>query len=83
MAFPTASNEISLVYKKVKIPTVIVVGEKDPFGTIEMAERLHQDLTNSKLVKLSNVGHMIPENHSEKVIEAVELLNTFNMGDKM
>lgn len=76
LAFPKTSKEISPHYPKIKQPTVIVVGDKDPFSTIQMADRLHRDLPNSVMVKLSNVGHMIPENHPEKVLEAIERLKS-------
>ncbi|MCM3364026.1 alpha/beta fold hydrolase [Niallia sp. MER TA 168] len=74
LAFPLTSMQISPRYKEIEVPTVIVVGENDPFGTIKMAERLKKDLPNSKMVILPNVGHMIPENHPEKVLEAIEQL---------
>jgi pimeloyl-ACP methyl ester carboxylesterase len=74
LAFPITSKEISPHYKEIDIPTVIVVGENDPFGTIEMAERLHKDLPNSKMVRLPNVGHMIPENHPKQVLDAIAVL---------
>ncbi|MCM3442907.1 alpha/beta fold hydrolase [Metabacillus halosaccharovorans] len=74
LAFPITSKQISSRYKEIEVPTIIVVGENDPFGTIKMAERLQKDLPNSKMVRLPNVGHMIPENHPEKVLDAIELL---------
>ncbi|WP_175637790.1 alpha/beta fold hydrolase [Metabacillus schmidteae] len=74
LAFPITSKQISSQYKEIEVPTIIVVGENDPFGTIKMAERLQKDLPNSKMVRLPNVGHMIPENHPEKVLDAIELL---------
>lgn len=75
LAFPITSKQISPCYPEIKTPAVIVVGEDDPFGTIQMAERLHMDLPHSKMVRLPNVGHMIPENHPHKVLEAIELLD--------
>lgn len=76
LAFPITSKQVSSRYKEIKTPAVIVVGEEDPFGTIQMAERLHKDLPNSIFMKLPEVGHMIPENHPEKVVDALELLQT-------
>jgi pimeloyl-ACP methyl ester carboxylesterase len=77
LAFPKTSAEISQWYKDIQTPVVIVVGEEDPFNTIQMAERLHHDLPHSKLVKLARTGHMIPDNHPLEVIKAIELLKRF------
>lgn len=77
LVFPKTSKGLSPHYPKIKQPTIIVVGDKDPFGTISMGERLHRDLSNSMILKLPNVGHMIPENHPVKVLDAIELLKTF------
>lgn len=74
LAFPETSKIVSRHYPEIETPTIILVGENDPFGTLEMGKRLEADLPNSKLITLPNVAHMIPENHPEEVIKAIEEL---------
>ena len=54
---------------------VIVVGEKDPFGVVEQAHRLNRDIPESKLIVIPRIGHMIPQCHPHRVMEAVYELN--------
>jgi pimeloyl-ACP methyl ester carboxylesterase len=37
----------------------------------EQAERLHQTIRDSKLIRLPQTGHQIPQTHPESVIEAI------------
>lgn len=72
LAFPSASKKLSQEYSKVKVPTVIIVGEEDPFGTLDQAKRLHNTLENSTLILIPNVGHMIPILHPDIVLDGVK-----------
>jgi pimeloyl-ACP methyl ester carboxylesterase len=74
LAFPPTSALLSGRYNEIKTPTVIVVGEADPFGTIDQAYRLHKDLPHAVLTMLPGVGHMLPQNHPEAVIDALSKL---------
>lgn len=74
LAFPVTSKVISQKYKGIKVPAIIIVGENDPFGTIEQAKRLAKDLEKSKMKIIPDVGHMIPELHPSIVMDAVKEL---------
>ncbi|MFD1019656.1 alpha/beta fold hydrolase [Thalassobacillus hwangdonensis] len=71
LAFPTATKEISEDYNSLQHPVLILVGEDDPFGTIEHAERLNEELPQSDLRILPKVAHMIPDVHPELVVQNV------------
>lgn len=53
---------------KIKVPTLIFVGEKDKFF-LPLAQKLHQNIKNSELDIVSRVGHMVN----------MEAPNRFNM----
>lgn len=74
VAFVPAVEKISHRYSEIQIPTVIVVGKKDPFPTKEHSYRAHEDLPNSTLVELPDAAHMIPQHHPEEVVKAVQKL---------
>ncbi|WP_249260857.1 alpha/beta fold hydrolase [Virgibacillus pantothenticus] len=74
LAFPGTSKHLCERYKEIKIPTIIAVGEKDPFGTIEQAQRLKIDIPHAKYSLIPNVGHMIPELHPKVVMDYVNCI---------
>ena len=74
LAFPKTSEKLSPQYKNIKTPAVIIVGQKDPFGMIDQARRLQQELVNSKLQIIPEIGHMIPQLHPQVVLDGVEEL---------
>ncbi len=78
LAFPAAYLEASKRYSEIQTPLVIAVGEKDPFGTIEQARRLKQDVPHAELMIFPDTAHMIPQNHPEKVMEAVKRIDAAN-----
>lgn len=77
LAFPPAARQNSGHYGNIKAPVVIVVGEDDPFGTVEQAERLKRDVPHARLMKVPHVGHMIPQNHPHLVMEALGMVSGF------
>lgn len=76
LAFAPGAEEIHSRYKEIKVPVVIVAGEKDPFGVVEQAHRLNKDIPDSKLIVIPDIGHMIPQSHPHRVMEAVYELNS-------
>lgn len=78
LAFPYSSKQLSEKYKTITIPTVIVVGEKDPFGTIEQAERLKNDIPHALYKKIPNIGHMIPILHPQTLLDNINELSRMN-----
>ena len=72
LAFPPAAKQASPLYPQIQSPVVIVVGEDDPFGTIDQAVRLKKDISHAELMMIPQVGHMIPQNHPEIVMQALD-----------
>lgn len=68
---PTA-YQLSRSYSHLKVPTVIVAGEKDHIVSSAQAERLCKTLQNAFLVKLSDAGHMLHQTHSTDVLKALK-----------
>lgn len=71
LGFATTVQELSTRYKNIRIPVLIVVGDKDPFGTIEHAHRLNKELPDSRLVVIPDAGHMLPQCYPEKIAEII------------
>jgi Predicted hydrolases or acyltransferases (alpha/beta hydrolase superfamily) len=74
LAFSPAAEQISKRYKEINHPVVIVAGEKDPFGTKEQSLRLKEDIPHAELIVLPEVAHMIPQNHPQQVVNAIDRL---------
>lgn len=75
LAFVPAARAVSDRYKEIKVPLVIMVGADDPFETKEHSFRLHKEIPTSTLIVQENVAHMIPQNHPEVVMKAIESLH--------
>ena len=58
---PADLQEFSNNYANLKIPTLIVWSREDEIVPLAIGQRLHEDLPNSKLVVLSDVGHAVQE----------------------
>jgi len=52
--------------KKLKIPTLIIAGEKDLISPVWAHEMIHKWIKNSNLVIISEVGHHIYLNHPDE-----------------
>ena len=75
LAFVPTAKEISKIYHKIKQPVIMAVGENDPFGTIEQAKRLKQDIPQAKLIILPDIAHMIPQNHPQAVVKLIDMIS--------
>ena len=74
LAFPPAAEQVSKLYKQIESPVVIVVGEDDPFGAKEQAARLKGDIAHARLMVIPRVAHMIPQNHPDIVLQAIDMI---------
>jgi len=64
-------------YRDIHVPVVIVTGDADALVKPErQADRLHQDVPGSRLLRLAGTGHQIPQTRPEEVAEAVRLAET-------
>lgn len=77
LAFPKSSKNLCENYKNIKIPTVIVVGDKDPFGVIEQGRRLQEELPHALYKELPDIGPMIPDLHPGVVVEQIDFLTNY------
>lgn len=57
--------------KQIKLPALLIWGEKDRVVPISVGRKLHQDLPNSTFVSIKNTGHLVPEECPEKVYEYI------------
>lgn len=58
--------------KNIKVPTLIIWGDKDKLLPKSDAYRFHKDLKNSKLVILKDCGHGPQEEYPKRVSEVIE-----------
>lgn len=67
------SLSLSECSKKVTAPTLIIDGDKGEIITPKASEKLHELISNSKLVLISNAGHTVflknPEEFNKEVLE--------------
>ena len=61
-------------YHELRLPIVIVAGSGDLLALPKLhSERLHQEITHSKLILLQGDGHMIHQLAPEEVVKAIDL----------
>lgn len=57
---------------KIRVPTLIIVGEHDVATVPAKSERMHARIPDSRLVSIPNAGHMTPVEEPEAVNAALE-----------
>ena len=69
-------KKISKRHSEINIPIVILTGNEDKIvSPKENAYRLQAELPQSQLIELRNVGHEIPQTHSESIYAALKLIS--------
>jgi len=53
--------------QKIKAPTLIIQGEKDMLLPVHLAEEVHKNIKDSKLIVVKNAGHTLNLEHVEEV----------------
>jgi len=61
---------------QLKVPTLVLWGEKDNWLNVEQSEKFMEDLPNAKRIVYENVGHVPMEEIPEKSAE--DVLNFLN-----
>ena len=75
-------KEISKRYSEIKVPVVIVIGDKDQIVSPDRDARpLHAAIPQSRLIELKDTGHEIPQTHPETVDTAVRLISPSSESD--
>lgn len=69
---PPDIEQHSARIKQVKLPTLILWGERDRTVPVENAARFHQDIAGSRLRVFPNTGHMPPEERPAGVAAEIE-----------
>ena len=59
---------------RVRVPTLIVVGEKDPIATTADADRMAHHILNARVVKLAGAAHLSNVEQAEAFNRAVQTL---------
>jgi len=70
------SEDIKPLLVKVKIPTLILWGEKDKTTPVKDAYFLHSRLSKSKLITFKNQGHRLPYEEAETLAKEIEKWST-------
>lgn len=52
-----AREEHCSYLEKISVPTLLIFGESDKITNLEVAEKMHSEIRNSKLVVIKNAGH--------------------------
>ncbi|MCX6134953.1 MAG: alpha/beta hydrolase [Ignavibacteriales bacterium] len=68
---PANPDSISALIKTIEVPTLILWGADDPAIPVEQARRLHQDIRSSRLVVISQCGHVPHEEAPEESLKAI------------
>jgi pimeloyl-ACP methyl ester carboxylesterase len=61
--------EIEEELRRLKIPVLIIRGDADPYLGATISEKLHREITGSRLVRISTGGHFIQEDEPEQIAE--------------
>lgn len=64
------SYEVDVDYQKLKMPVLLVWGDKDFITPLETAKKIHKEIKNSKLL-IFRGGHLVMEKNPEQVISAI------------
>ena len=63
--------EIAEHLKKLTMPVLIIRGDADPYLGAAIAERLHQEIPGSRLVRIATGGHWIQEDEPQQTAQAL------------
>jgi pimeloyl-ACP methyl ester carboxylesterase len=57
--------------KTIEKPTLILWGENDTYLPLSLGERIHKDISGSKMDIIPNCGHFVPEERPELVTNRI------------
>lgn len=64
--------------ESIKIPALLLWGNKDNVAPLSIAERFKNGLPNATYIEYKNVGHMITEEHPESINDVMDFLEKIN-----
>ena len=65
------NEDISAIFSQIKVPVIIIWGEKDNITPLSDARFINQEIKNSKLEILPGIGHRIREEAFESLIDKI------------
>lgn len=71
---PPNLDELIPRYRTINVPTLLIWGRDDKIVPLDVGERLHRDIPNSRLVVLDETGHFP---HEERPEETLTILGDF------
>lgn len=63
--------EIEDELRKVKVPVLIIRGDADPYLNFRISQKLHNEIPDSRLIRIATGGHFIQEDEPEMIVEAI------------
>ncbi len=67
------SDDLSFYVSSLKVPTIIIWGDKDVSTSVEEARLIHEKIFHSKLIVIPGAGHSleleVPETLTQKIVE--------------
>ena len=69
---PSDIDALTLRYRKIKVPTLILWGDDDKIVPLISGKRLHEDLPNSEIVVFESCGHIPQEEMPLATQSAIE-----------
>lgn len=66
-----AAHDVSDHLRHVRVPTLVVAGEKDAFTPMRLSVKMHEEIAGSELLVLPGGTHVGPVEHPELVAEAL------------
>jgi pimeloyl-ACP methyl ester carboxylesterase len=61
-------TDISEQLKQLSIPVLIIRGAKDVYLSKEIANKLHKNITTSRLITIDTAGHFLQEDEPELIV---------------
>ncbi len=57
--------------QKIEKPTLILWGENDKYLPLSLGDRIHKDIKGSKMERIPNCGHFVPEDQPERATKII------------
>jgi pimeloyl-ACP methyl ester carboxylesterase len=65
----TRPGQMAYRVQEIKVPTLILWGQKDQLIPPKLAERFHQDITHSKVHIFPQLGHVPQEENAQQTVD--------------
>lgn len=69
--YASVNNDVSQVAKDLRVPTLMIVGDKDALTSLTKQRQLHSQIADAKLVVIKDVGHLTHYETPDQVAKAI------------